>query len=349
MDTIVFVDNDSKWIANYKRMLTPFQEELNCVFFHHPEEAMEYMSTHPTEVLVSELDMPVMSGSELFEMVELLSPATVKVGITQVRDVADTLAILNQIKIHKLILKPFFVAEELIDPIRAAVGHYRENLREEEILQKVDRKLQELNQETEQLLEKMEEKKQGHDRLLNAMLGMVEGNLSLPVADFDTEKKTVIKEFCAGLLQEFFQYYMYEKKNLIFYLNYLKNKFHHPGQSCEFIIQNKVREEIPVAVMNRIAYAMFLAGFLCENCLEQYYIESILEAEADEYVLTLKYEWKNGDNGRKRDLGTQRLMQRIIRELERALSDRMAEEAGEPDYVEKLHFRKEGIGSESGH
>ncbi len=349
MDTIVFVDNDSKWIANYKRMLTPLRKELNCVYFHQPEEAMEFMSTHPTEVLVSELDMPVMSGRELFEMVDLLSPATVKVGITQVRDVADTLAILNQIKIHKLILKPFFVAEELIVPIRAAVEHYKENLKKEQVIKRVEEKLQELNQETEQLMGKMEEKKQGYDRILNAMLGMAEADLSLPVADFDVEKKEAVKAFCAELLREFFQYYMYEKKNLIFHLNYLKNKFHHPRSSCEFHIQNKVREEIPVTVMNRIAYVMFLAGFLCETCQEKYHIENILEAEADGYVLVLKYDWEPGTRGITRDLEAHKLMQRMIRELMRTLSDRIAEGAGEPDYVARLYFRKEGAGIESGH
>lgn len=341
MDTIVFVDSDSKWIANYKRMLTTFQKELDCVYFKHPEEAMEFMSTHPTKVLVSELDMPVMSGRELFEMVELMSPLTVKVGITQVRDVADTLNIFNQTKIYKLILKPFFVAEELVVPIRAAVEHYKEKALEEELFQKIDKKLQKLNHETEELLKKMGEKKKGHDRILKAMLGIIEGNLSLPVAEFDVGKKESIKEFCAELLQEFLQYYMYEKKNLIFYLSYLKNKFHHQGKSCVYNIQNKVSEEIPVTVMNRIAYVMFLTGILCERCLESYYVENVLETEGDEYVLTIKYDWGTGENDSKADIGTQKLMQRIVMELQYALSDRMTGETETARPMIKLYFRRE--------
>jgi len=30
MDTVVMVDNDSKWIANYKRMLASFENEFVC-------------------------------------------------------------------------------------------------------------------------------------------------------------------------------------------------------------------------------------------------------------------------------------------------------------------------------
>lgn len=340
MSTIVFVDDSSKWTANYKRMLTPFQDEMHCVYFQHPEEAMEYMSQHPTEVLVSELDMPVMSGRELFEMVDMLSPETVKIGMTQVHDVTDTLDILNQIKIYKLILKPFFVAEDLIAPIRAALERYADNAKEREMQQKVEKKLQALNGETEELLGKMKKKKRGHDRILKAMLSMVEQNLSLPVAEFDSGKRELARDYCEELLREFFQYYMYEKKNLIFYLSYLKNKFHRPGQSCNFLIQNKVAGEIPVTVMNRIAYVMFLTGFLCERCLESYYIENVLGEKEKDYVLTVRYFWTK-NNYRAVDAQVIRLLQRTVKELQYTLADRMADGAGNEECVLKLYFRKE--------
>ncbi len=341
MDTIVFVDHDSKWLANYKRMLTPFEEELDCVYFHHSEEAMEYMSSHPTAVLVSELDMPVMSGRELFEMMDLLSPATVKIGMTQVRNVADTLNILNQIKIYKLILKPFFLAEDLIVPIRAALEHYKEESQGKSTLDKAEKKLQELNQEAEKLQEKLAEKKQKHDRVLHAMLVMAEADLSFPVSDFDPQKKEKAKQFCAELLQEFFQYYTYEKKNLIFYLSYLKNRFHRAGKSCIFGIQNKVRMEIPVTVMNRIAYVTFLTGFLCESCLERYHVENVLEAEGEEYVLQIWYDWQTEAEGKEKDPEVRKLYENIIRGLQEALSDRMAEKTGERRRVLKLFFQRE--------
>lgn len=343
MSTIVFVDDSSKWTANYKRMLTPFQDELHCVYFHQPEEAMEYMSSHPTEVLVSELDMPVMSGRELFEMVDMLSPDTVKIGMTQVRDVTDTLDMLNQIKIYKLILKPFFVAEDLIVPIRAALEHYAGNEREREIQQRVEQKLQMLNKETEELQKKMNKKKRGHDRILKAMLGMMEQNLRLPVAEFDAERKDLVKDYCEELLREFFQYYMYEKKNLIFYLSYLKNKFHLPGRACNFMIRNHVEEEIPVTVMNRIAYAMFLRGFLCQNCLNSYFIENVLEEEGKEYVLSVRYFWTE-NNYKGIDPKMIKLLQRMVKELEQAVSDRMEDDKDEPQeqgQTLRLYFRKE--------
>lgn len=323
MDTIIFVDSDSKWIANYKRMLTPFEKEFHCVYFEHSEEAMEYISTYPTEVLVSELEMPVMSGRELFEMIDLLSPTTVKIGITQVRNVADTLEILNQIKIYKLILKPFFVAEELIVPIRAALAYQKENARENETLQKAERKLLELNQQTEELQKMLSGKRRGNEKVLKAVLGVIESNLSFPVAEFAEDRKETVKEYCRELLEEFFQYYMYEKKNLIFYLSYLKNRFHHAGKSCIFEIKSKVGEEVPITVMSRIAYVTFLTGVLCETCLENYYIGNVLEAEGSRYVLHIWYDWDGGSRSKDMEPKMLSLLSNITDELQRTLSDHM--------------------------
>lgn len=341
MATIIFVDSDSKWIANYKRMLTPFEKEFHCVYFQHSEEAMEYVSTYPTAVLVSELDMPVMSGRELFEMIDLLSPTTVKIGITQVRNVADTLDILNQIKIYKLILKPFFVAEDLIVPIRAALDYQKGSVQEDETYQRAERKLQELNQQTEELQKKLSGKKQGNDRILNAMLGVIDGNLSLPVAEFDADRKETVRDFCQELLQEFFQYYMYEKKNLIFYLSHLKNRFHHAGKSHIFEIKSKVGEEVPITVMNRIAYVTFLTGFLCETCLENYYIGNVLEAEGSRYVLHIWYDWDGGNKSKNLEPGMLKLLSNIIGELQCALSDHMAVEKEGNMRKLKLYFQRE--------
>lgn len=341
MDTIIFVDSDSKWIANYKRMLTPFEKEFHCVYFQHSEEAMEYISTYPTEVLVSELEMPVMSGRELFEMIDLLSPATVKIGITQVRNVADTLEILNQIKIYKLILKPFFVAEDLIVPIRAALAYQKGKAQEDEALEKAERKLLELNQQTEELQKLLSRKRQGNDRILHAMLGILESNLSFPVAEFAEDRKETVKDFCQELLQEFFQYYMYEKKNLVFHLSYLKNRFHHAGKSCIFEIKSKVGEEVPITVMNRIAYVTFLTGFLCETCLENYYIGNVLEAEGSRYVLHIWYDWDGGNRSKDMEPKMSGLLSNIVGELQRTLSDNMEVQKEGKLCRLKLYFRRE--------
>lgn len=340
MNTVVIVDNDSKWIVNYKRMLASFQEEMDCRYFRQPEEAIEYISTHPTAVLVSELDMPVMSGRELFEMMDMLSPATVKIAITQVRDVAKTLEIINQSQIFKLILKPFFLVEDIAVPIQEGLKHYRVKEQEKEFRQKAEQELEKLNQRTEELFKKLKEKKQGYDRICHVAAGIMEKNLSSQVSGFEPEEGKIIGDFCEKLLQEFVQYYMYEKRNFIFHMNYLKNQFHQPGKSCIFQIYNKTGGEIPAAVMNRMAYGIFLVGCLCSQLQKSYHAENVIEKEGGYYVLkVVSYPPENAEDGKIASPGVRKLLRRMVGELGRAMSDYITGDSRVQGRTAKLYFR----------
>ena len=102
MDTVVILDCDRKWIANYKRMLASVANPIDCRFFHKPEDAIQFMTDYPVAVLACEQDMPFMSGKEVFEMADMLSPDTVKIAITENKDVAKPLGNLNSSRLFRL-------------------------------------------------------------------------------------------------------------------------------------------------------------------------------------------------------------------------------------------------------
>ena len=87
MDTVVIIDDSKKMIENYIRMLEACKEEMNFKYFKYPEKAVEYIRKEGAAVVVCELDMPVMSGKEVFEMIDMISPETVKIAMTQVKDI----------------------------------------------------------------------------------------------------------------------------------------------------------------------------------------------------------------------------------------------------------------------
>lgn len=322
MNTVVLVDNDSKWIANYKRMLAPFRENLNCMYFEHSEKAMEYITSHPVEVLVSELDMPLMSGKELFEMVDMLSPDTVKIAMTQVKNVADTLDVLNHSRIFKLILKPFFLVEDLVVPIQAGIMQYKSEKQERDFRQREEKELERLNQGVEEFWEKLGEKKEYYDRICRLAMNILAEDFSPQIAQLQQVESEFAREFCEKLLQEFVQYYMYEKRNFIYYMNYLKNQFHYAGRSCVFQISNETGGEIPPDVMKRIAYGMFLTGYWCQQCLENYEIENVIAIEGEYYALKIIYRPSAAEMDYKiTSPRIQTLLLRIVEDLKRALSD----------------------------
>ncbi len=342
MNTIVIVDSDSRWIDNYKRMLAPFQGELNCMYFQHSEQAMEYMSSHEASVLVSELDMPVMSGMELFEMLDMLSPSTVRIAMTTVRDVAKTLEVLNYGQVFRLILKPFFLVEDIIVPIQAAITHYEMMQREKKFQQKTEMELAKLNDRAEALWGKLAEKKLIYDGICRGSAVIMEENLSPEISNFNQVEAEFIGDFCEKLLQEFVQFYMYEKQNFIFYMNYLKNQFHHPGKSCIFKVCNNTGSEIPGTVMRRIAYGMFLIGYLCWQCLDAYHIENMIGTEGDAYVLKIQQFYPDENVSYKiKSPAVLKLLLRTVQDLGRTLSDGVAEQEVGKKIVVKMYYAVE--------
>lgn len=340
MDTVVMVDNDSKWIANYKRMMASFEKEIECMYFRYPEEAMEYIAAHPTAVLVSEVDMPVMSGGELFEMMDMLSPDTVRIVVTQVQDMTKVLNVLNHGRVFKLILKPFFLVEDLATPIQAALKQYKTQKLEKEFLLKRKQEIEKLNQETQILQAKIEKKKLGYDRICRAVTAVIKANMSTPVSDFTPEEEKIVGEFCEKLLKEFIQYHMYGKQKFNLYMDDLKNQFHDPEQACSLQIYDKAETELPVSVMDRIAYAIFLVAFLCQQCLKCYHTQASVEMEGNHYVLKMFCQYPEYREISK--IPYPRILTlfvRTVRELGGAISDHMVSDIKEQRTVVKLYFR----------
>ena len=74
-----------------------------------------------------DMQMPVIKGTELFSMIEMMSPETIRIVMTDGARIADTVAFMNECRTFKIIIKPCRVADDLMAPIRAAF-RYKEQL-----------------------------------------------------------------------------------------------------------------------------------------------------------------------------------------------------------------------------
>lgn len=342
MNTVVILDKDRKEIVNYKRMLASFREKMDCKFFQYPEEAIAYVTDHPVAVLVSELEMPMMSGKEVFEMVEMISPFTVKIAMTQVRDVGATLDIINRSRIFRLIVKPFFLVEDLVNPIQSALECYEIQEKERNGQREKEIKLERLNGRIDELSQRLEIKKQKYKGICQAAVGIVKGNVSSETAEISKEAGEFVAGACEELLQEFLLCYMFEKSGYLFQANKLKNRFHHPKEACFFQIKNKTGQEVPEDVMKKISYGMFLGGYLCQQMFEVYRTAMMIEREESFYVLRMFCQYsKKGKVYKISDEDTRQLLRNIMEEIARALSIHMVSGTREKRFAVKLYFKSE--------
>ncbi len=76
---VLFVDNDSNILTGLKRMLRPMRQEWDMEFTNSGENALKMLALTPFDVIVSEMHMPGMSGSQLLTEVMNLYPQSVRI------------------------------------------------------------------------------------------------------------------------------------------------------------------------------------------------------------------------------------------------------------------------------
>ncbi len=79
---IIFVDDDVHLLRGLKRGLYSLRTEWSMSFFNHPQEALEYIESHPVDVIVSDFRMPNMSGYELLSRLRDHHPNIIRILLT---------------------------------------------------------------------------------------------------------------------------------------------------------------------------------------------------------------------------------------------------------------------------
>ncbi len=343
MDTVVILDCDRKWIANYKRMLASLQPPMDCRFFQKPEDAIQFLSECPAAVVACEQDMPFMSGIEVFQMVDMLSPDTVKVVITENKDVAKTLDTINSSQVYRLIVKPFFMVEDIEKPLREALEYYQAKKGQEEEAVQKGRQLEALKQQIKGLSSCLEEKRRRYAIFSQTAGGMIWGNLSREFVGLSPAESEFAAKACEELLQEFLRYAMFEQHGCQRHLKQLTQRFHRPQQGYAFQFGSQAKGEIPPRLMARIGYGMFLLGYLCQEVLAECQAVMGIRQEEGDYLLQIACQYPQGNNAfRIKNPRLRQLLGHVVEGIAMSLADRAAGTVKGQGFAMRLMFRQEG-------
>ena len=325
MDTIVILDSDKKWIANYKRMLASVQFPFDCRFFYQPEDAIAFLTEYPVAVLACEQDMSFMSGKEVFDMADILSPDSVSIVITENKDVAKTLETINGSRVFRLIVKPFFMAEDIEKPLREALEVYHAGKREEQQYEKKKVQLEALQQKLAKLSGKLEEKRRRYDGIFYAASGIVEAALDTACAELSQKESEFAKQACGRMLQEFMGCYLFGQRGWNGYMKYLGQLFHRPQQGCVFQAGSQAGEGVPPEIIDKVGYGMFLVGYLSQQLLEEYQVGAALKGGEDGYVLQMLCRFpQDKDVFRVRSAAARQFLGHLAEKILGSLAERMA-------------------------
>ncbi|GFO54487.1 two-component system response regulator [Geomonas sp. Red276] len=122
MAEILFVDDDNL-ILRFSRDLF-LSKGVSILTATNAEEALEFFIDHEIAVVVSDNQMPGMTGLEFLSHVKSISPDTVKVLISAFVDLPTALAAINGSEVFRYLIKPW-KNEEILEVVKEGLKRYR--------------------------------------------------------------------------------------------------------------------------------------------------------------------------------------------------------------------------------
>lgn len=101
---LLFVDDEPNLINSLKRWSASWESEWECLFASGGKEALEIMERKHADVLVTDLRMPEMTGTELLWHVAQRHPGTARVILSAQAD-HDSTSLAERLA-HRILTKP---------------------------------------------------------------------------------------------------------------------------------------------------------------------------------------------------------------------------------------------------
>jgi response regulator RpfG family c-di-GMP phosphodiesterase len=146
---ILVVDDEEIVLVALRDTLA--REGYHVVASPHAIHALTVLKDQQFSVVISDQQMPLISGLEFLTQVRQLQPSATRILITAVLTLSTVIDAINKGEIFRFIVKPW-LREELLDTVRAAVLRYEEisrNSRLQADTQVMNARLTELNRELE--------------------------------------------------------------------------------------------------------------------------------------------------------------------------------------------------------
>jgi len=109
LKSVVFVDDESYVLDGLRRTLYAYRGEWSMRFATSASEALQLLAEGPCDVIVSDMRMPGISGSELLAQVSHLYPHVVRIVLSGTYDREQALA--SAVSAHQFLAKPCDPAE----------------------------------------------------------------------------------------------------------------------------------------------------------------------------------------------------------------------------------------------
>lgn len=258
------------------------------------EEAIEAVEKQKPDVFIGDMHMPVMTGTELFSMIEMLSPQTARIVMTDGGNISETVAFINGCRIDKIIIKPCRVADDLLTPIERALSNKKARAYVAGgvhiIGEEKDPAIQHYEHTARIWKEKLELCRQRQSLLAEMLCCNLKGKGLSETAEKRLGRwyQWMAEEYMRGMFAGSGEYQSTVR---------MLTKFgHDPEHGCTFVMKRSFSAPVQPVRMNEMAYIIKLLTGVCRDLLNCYHIAVLLEQTEKFYILRICFQIERDEN-----------------------------------------------------
>ena len=296
MSFVLIVEPEEVNAARIRAILESLELNFEYELVMSAEAAINSAENHSPDVFIGDMQMPVMSGAELFSMIEMMSPETVRIVMTDGGKINETVDFMNECKIFKIIMKPCRVADDLLVPIHAALVYKQQREQMNQEKQKKDSNLDSIEAECARIDAMWRENLDKLKRVQNVLVDVTAANVDAGEA-LEPKVQERIKRWYQWMVEEYMRLVINGSGD---YTQILRSQIafcHDPAHDCTFVMKNNAPNPIEPKCMNEIAYILRLVTGVCKDLQLVYHMQAVIDETDKAYILRVRYQMAKDNEG----------------------------------------------------
>lgn len=317
MKNVLIAEPDEVNAARIRTILESLELDFVYELVTSAEAAIASVEQHMPDVFIGDMQMPVISAAELFSMIEMMTPDTVRIVMTDGGRIQETVEFMNECRTFKIIMKPCRVADDLLVPINAALAYKRQIEEMGQEKQSADAGHASIEKEYTRLIAAQQQNMDELKRVQNIIMEMIAANIDADIS-LDEKVRVRLKRWYQWMLEEYVRqvlngsgdYEQVRRAQMAFCDD--------PGRNNTFFMKKNTSNEIEPKCMNMMAYVLRLVTGVCKDLQIRYRIQAVIDETDKAYILRVRYQMEKAADGEDAVSGYRVRNEEIRRQIRRA-------------------------------
>lgn len=296
MSFVLIVEPEEVNASRIRTILESLELDFEYELVMSAEAGIASVERRKPDIFIGDMQMPVMSGTEFFSMIEMMSPDTVRIVMTDGGNIQETVSFMNECRIYKIIMKPCRVADDLLIPIHAALQYKAQCECVNEHTEEVDATRRAI-EDAYAKVDAMWRENMDHLKRAQSVVGdMISSNISVnSMMSEKAQERTkrwyqwMIEEYVRLVINGSGDYEQMASAQVAF--------CHEPKYNCTFQMKKNTQDVIEPRCVNEIGYILRVVTGVCKDLQMSYQIQAVIDKTDKAYILRVRYQVEKDDNG----------------------------------------------------